>query len=165
MLLANLLKTFKNSDFEVTKNFFDVRWELVKKKMTFYTMKDKKQKKIATFFNQNSKDKKIILHTETTPSANYTIEEFIQETGKDLNIFYSFCRPLMLANVSITIDEESSKTFEINPLYFVSLLGYTNHYALKNSNLELEFLKSDDFFTSWNYIWRIFFTCLWISLC
>ena len=69
------------------------------------------------------------------------IETFNIKTGKELTELYLKSDVILLADVFEKFIKVSIKEFEINPLYCVSLPGYTWECGLKHTNINLQTLQ------------------------
>ena len=85
-------------------------------------------------------------YTEDTEieRRNIIIKYFNTKHGKELNQLYLKSDVILLADVFENFIKVSSKEFGINPLYFVSLPGYTWECGLKYTNKKLQTLQDKD---------------------
>ena len=74
---------------------------------------------------------------EEIQRTNKIIETFNIKTGKELTELYLKSDVILLADVFEKFIKVSLKEFEINPLYCVSLPGYTWECGLKYTNIKL----------------------------
>ena len=66
------------------------------------------------------------------------------KSGKELTKLYSKSDVIILADVFEKFVKVSTEEYGINPVYCVSLPGYTYQYALKYSDIKLQTLKDKD---------------------
>ena len=78
---------------------------------------------------------------EEIQRTNKIIETFNIKTGKELTELYLKSDVILLADVFEKFIKVSLKEFEINPLYCVSLPGYTWECGLKYTNIKLQTLQ------------------------
>ena len=78
---------------------------------------------------------------EEIQRTNKIIETFNIKTGKELTELYLKSDVILLADVFEKFIKVSIKEFEINPLYCVSLPGYTWECGLKYTNIKLQTLQ------------------------
>ena len=78
---------------------------------------------------------------EEIERTNKIIETFNIKTGKELTELYLKSDVILLADVFEKFIKVSIKEFEINPLYCVSLPGYTWECGLKHTNIKLQTLQ------------------------
>ncbi len=91
-----------------------------------------------TTLKQGTPDKKEIKRTMDI------INHFSIQNGKQLTELYLKTDVLLLADVFENFVNISVNEFGINPLYCVSLPGYTWHCGLKYTEIELEYIKNPD---------------------
>ena len=72
------------------------------------------------------------------------IQTFNIKNGEELTQLYLKSDVILLADVFEKFITTSFKTFKINPLYCVSLPGYTWECGLKNTNIKLQTLQDKD---------------------
>ena len=78
---------------------------------------------------------------EEIQRTNKIIETFNIKTGKELTELYLKSDVILLADVFEKFIKVSLKEFKINPLYCVSLPGYTWECGLKHTNIKLQTLQ------------------------
>ena len=83
-------------------------------------------------------------HDEETERTKQITKLFNIKSGKELTKLYSKSDVIILADVFEKFVKVSTEEYSINPLYCVSLPGYTYQYALKYSDIKLQTLKDKD---------------------
>ena len=91
-----------------------------------------------------SKLKKDYPDDEDIERSKEIIEKFNIENGEELTEIYVKSDVLLLACVFKNITKVSVNEFGINPLYCVSLPGYTGQYGLKYTAINLKTLQDKD---------------------
>ena len=72
------------------------------------------------------------------------IRKFDDKNGEQLNRIYLKSDIVLLTDVSEKFMKLSINEFDINPLYCVSLPGYTYQCGLKYTNIRLQTLRDED---------------------
>ena len=66
------------------------------------------------------------------------------KNGEEITKLYCKSDVILLADVIETLVKISSEEYGINPLYCVNLPSYTNHCALKHTDIKLQTLQDKD---------------------
>ena len=149
--MDNLVKTLNiEDDFKILKKVFPKNWELLNKKLAYpyeyFKTLDDYNKDITTLTKQDyfSKLKNDYPCSKEIERTNKIIQTFNITNGEQLTQLYLKSDVILLADVFEKFITTSYKTFKINPLYCVSLPGYTWECGLKNTNIKLQTLQDKD---------------------
>ncbi len=146
--LDQLVKSLESTP--LLKQEFPDDWELLNKKLAYpyekyksiqdydQPARDLKVEDFYTTLKQGTPDNEEIERTMNI------INKFKIESGKDLTKLYLKTDVLLLADVFENFIKISMNEFKINPLYCVSLPGYTWHCGLKHTGIELDYIKDPD---------------------
>ena len=139
--LDNLVKTLNEDDFKILKKEFPDNYELLNKKLAYpyeyFKNLEDYNKDISNLTKQDyfSKLKNDYPCSKEIERTNKIIQTFNITNGEELTQLYLKSDVFLLADVFEKFITTSYKTFKINPLYCVSLPGYTWECGLKNTNI------------------------------
>ena len=133
------------------KKEFPINWELLNKKLAypyeyyFKTLEDyNKNISILTKQDYFSKLKNNYPINGEIERTNKIIQTFNITNGEQLTQLYLKTDVILLADIFEKFITTSFETFKINPLYCVSLPGYTWLCGLKNTNIKLQTLQDKE---------------------
>ena len=145
--LKDHAKNLSNDDFIYLKQEFDQHWRLFKEKLSYpyeyFKIKEDYEKPIeelqqlgekATYSNLNN-DYPGQVEIDRT---YIIIKTFKIKNCKELTQLYNKADVILLADVFENIIKTSKEEFKINPLYSISLPGYTWDVGLRYANNNLE---------------------------
>ena len=148
--LDNLVINFDLDDLEILKKGFSDKWHYLNKTLAYphqyFSSIDDYQKPVNNlkkedFFcklkNKCPDDDEI----ERTKEIN---KLFDIKNAKELTKLYCKSDVILLANVIEKYDKVSSEEYCINPLWCVSLPGYTYQSALKYTDIKLQTIQDKD---------------------
>ena len=148
--LDSLVKNLDKDDFKILKKEFPDKWQYLNKKLAypyeyFNSIEDYKKPvhnlKKEDFF---SKLKNKCPDNEEIQRTKEITEIFNIKNGKELTELYLKCDVLLLACVFEKFIKISVNQYDINPLYCVSLPGYTWQCGLKYTGIILQTLQDKD---------------------
>ena len=148
--LDNLVKNLDEDDFKILKKEFPDKWRYLNKKLAypyeyFNSINDYKKPvndlKKEDFFSKLKNDYPDDDEIERTKEI---IKLFNIKDGEQLTRLYCKTDVILLADVFEKFVKVSTKEYKINPLYCVSLPGYTYQCALKYTNIKLQTLQDKD---------------------
>ena len=152
--LDKLVKNLDGDDFRILKKEFPDKWQYLNKKLAytyqyFNSINDYKKPvndlKKEDFF---SKLKNNYLDDVEIERTKEIIKLFNIKDGEELNKLYCKTDVILLADVFEKFVEVSTEEYKINPLYCLSLPGYTYQCALKYTNIKLQTLQDKDLILS-----------------
>ena len=117
--------------FEILKKEYPDNWQLLNKKLSYpyqyFNKIEDYSKDISTLTKKEyfNKYKKNHPDDEEIERTNKIIQTFINKNGEQLSQLYLKSDVILLADVFEKFNKVSYKQFKINPLYCVSLPGYT----------------------------------------
>ena len=148
--LDKLVKNLDQDDFKILKKEFPNKWQYLNKKLAYPYQ----------YFNSifdyqkpvdNLKKEDFFSKLKNDYPADDEIErkkEFIKlfniKDGEQLTKLYCKSDVILLADVFEKFVKVSTKEYKINPLYCVSLPGYTYQCALKYADIKLQTLQDKD---------------------
>ena len=146
--LDKLVKNLDEDDFKILKKEFPDKWQYLIKKLAypyefFNSIDDYKKpvnvSKKEDFFNKLKND---YPDDEEFERRKEIIKLFNIKDGGELT--KSFCKTdvILLADVFEKFVKVSTKEYKINPLYSVSLPGYTYQCALKYTDIKVQILQN-----------------------
>ena len=148
--LDKLVKHLDEGDFKILKKEFPDKWQYLNKKLAypyenFNNINDYKKpvdnlKKEDLF----SKLKNDYPDNDEIKRTKEIIKLFNIKDGEELTRLYCKTDVILLADVFEKIVKVSTKDYKINPLYCVSLPGYTYQDALKYTDFKLQTLQDKD---------------------
>ena len=148
--LDKLVKNLDGDDFKILKKEFPEKWQYLKKKLAypneyFNSIDDYKKPvdnlKKEDFFSELKND---YLDDGEIERTKEIIKLFNIKDGEELTKLYCKGDVILLADVFEKFVKVSTKEYRINPLYCVSLPGYTYHCALKYTDIKLQTLQDKD---------------------
>ena len=148
--LDKLVKNLDEDDFKILKKEFPDKWQYLNKKLAypyqyFNSIDDYKKPvnnlKKEDFFNKLKNDYPDDDEIERTKEI---IRLFNIKDGEELTKLYCKSDVILLADVFEKFVKVSTKEYKINPLYCVSLPGYTYQCALKYTDIKLQTLQDKD---------------------
>ena len=142
--LDNLVKSLTHDDLIILKQEFNNEWELLSNKLAYpyeyfksmeTYMRDiseiRKKDYFSKLTNKNPDDEEI-------ERTNEIIQKFNIKNGKELTELYLKTDVILLADVFEKFIKVSLEEYKINPLYCVSLPGYTWLCGLKHTGINLQ---------------------------
>ena len=148
--LDKLVKNLDDNDFKILKKEFPDKWQYLNKKLAypyqyFNSIEDYKKPvndlKKEDFFSKLKNDYPDDDEIERTKEI---IKLFNIKNGGELTKLYCKSDVILLADVFEKFVKVSTKEYKINPLYYVSLPGYTYQCALKYTEIKLQTLQDKD---------------------
>ena len=136
------------NDLKVLKEGFPDEWDYLTKKLTypfdFFNSIDDYQKPIDHLRKADFFSKLEIECPEEIQRTMVKIKRFIIKNGEELTEIYLKSDVLLLASVFEKFIKVSVNKFEINPLYSLSVPGYTWQCGLKCTGINLQTLRDKD---------------------
>ena len=148
--LDKLVKNLDEDDFKILKKEFPNKWQYLNKKLAYpyeyFTSTEDYKKPVNDLKKEDffSKLKNDYLDDEEIERTKEIIKLFNIENGKELTNLYCKSDVILLADVFEKFVKVSTKEYGINPLYCVSLPGYTYQCALKYTDIKLQTLQDKD---------------------
>ena len=148
--LDKLVKNLDENDFKILKKEFPDKWHYLNKKLAypyqyFNSINDYKKPvnnlKKEDFFSKLKNDYHDVDEIERTREI---IKLFNIKDGEELTKLYCKSDVILLADVFEKFVKVSTEEYKINPLYCVSLPGYTYQCALKYTDIKLQTLQDKD---------------------
>ena len=148
--LDKLVKNLDEEDFKILKKEFPDKWQFLNKKIAypyqyFNSINDYKKAvndlKKEDFFSKLKNDYPDDVEIARTRKI---IEIFNIKDGEQLTKSYCKSDVILLADVFEKFVKVSTEEYKINPLYCVSLPGYTYQWALKYTDIKLQTLQDED---------------------
>ena len=145
-----LLNYMGENDLKILKAGFPDKWKYLTKKLAypyeFFNSIDDYQKPVNNLKKKHffSKLKNKCPDDEEIQRTMDIIERFNINNGEELTEIYLKSDVLLLACVFEKFIEISINQYDINPLYCVSLPGYTWHCGLKYTGIKLQTLQDKD---------------------
>ena len=148
--LDKLVKNLDENDFKILKKEFPDRWQYLNKKLAypyenFNSIDDYKKPvnnlKKEDFFSKLKNDYPDDDEIERTKEI---IKLFNIKDGEQLTRLYCKTDVILLADVFEKFIKVSFEEYKINPLYCVSLPGFTYQCALKYTDIKLQTLQDKD---------------------
>ena len=148
--MDKLVKNLDEDDFKILKKEFPDKWRYLNKKLAypyeyFNNIDDYKKPvdnlKKEDFFNKLNNDYPDDEEIERTKEI---IKLFNIKDGEQLTKLYCKSDVILLVDVFEKFVEVSTDEYKINPLYCVSLPGYTYQCALKYTDIKLQTLQDKD---------------------
>ena len=148
--LDKLVKNLDEDAFKILKREFPDKWQYLNKKLAypyeyFNSIDDYKKPvdnlKKEDFFSKLKDDYPDDDEIERTKEI---IKQFNIKNGGELTRLYCKSDVILLAYVFEKFIKVSNEEYNINPLYCVSLPGYTYQCALKYTNIKLQTLQDKD---------------------
>ena len=138
------------TDLKILKKEFPDKWKYLTKKLAYpyeyFNSIDDYQKPVNNLKKEHffSKLKNKYPGNEEIQRTMDIIEKFNIKNGEDLTEIYLKSHILLLSCVFEKFIEISINQFDINPLYCVSLPGYTRQCGLKYTGINLQTLQDKD---------------------
>ena len=132
------------------KREFPDKWQYLNKKLAYsyqyFNSIDDYQKPVANFKKEDffSKLKNKSPDDDEIEGTKEIIKLFDIKNGEELTKLYCKSDVILLADVIEKFVKVYSEEFGINPLYSVSLPGYTYQCALKYTDIKLQTLQDKD---------------------
>ena len=148
--LGKLVKNLDDDDFKILKKEFPDKWQYLNKKVAypyeyFNSIEDYKKPvndlKKEDFFSKLKNDYPDDDEIERTKEI---IKLFNIKDGGELTKLYCKSDVIFLADVFEKLVKVSTEEYKINPLYCVSLPGYTYQCAMKYTDIKLQTLQDKD---------------------
>ena len=150
--LDSLVTNLNEDDFKILKKEFPDKWQDFKKKLAYpyeyFNSIDDYKKPVHNLKKEDffSKLKNKYPDDEEIQRTKEIIEIFNIKNGKELTELYLKSDVILLADVFEKFIKVSVNVFDINPLYCVSLPGYTWQCGLKYTGINLQTLQDKDMF-------------------
>ena len=148
--LDKLVKNLKEDDFKILKKEFPDKWQYLNKKLAYpyeyFNSIDDYKKPVNDLKKEDffSKLKNDYPDDEEMKRTTEIIEIFNIKDGEELTRLYCKSDVILLADDFEKFVKVSTKEYKINPLYCVSLPGYTYQCALKYTNIKLQTNQDKD---------------------
>ena len=148
--LDKFLKNIDEDDFEILKKEFPDKWQYLNKKLAYpyqyFTNIDDYKKPVNNLKKEDffSKLKNDYPDDKEIERTKENIKLFDIKNGEELTKLYCKSDVILLADVFGKFLKVSTEEYKINPLYCVSLPGYTYQCALKYTDIKLQTLQDKD---------------------
>ena len=148
--LDKLVKNLDEDDFKFLKKEFPDKWQYLNKKLTYpyqyFNSIDDYQKPVDNLKKEHffSKLKNKCADDDEIERTKEIIKLFDNKNGKQLTKLYCKSDGILLAVVIEKFVNVSFEEYGINPLYCVSLPGYTCQCALRYTDNKLQTLQDKD---------------------
>ena len=148
--LDSLVKNLDEDDFKILKKEFPDKWQYLNKKLAYpyeyFNSIDDYKKPVHNLENKYffSKLKNKCPDDKEIDKTREIIKKFNIKNGKELTELYLKSDVILLADVFENFIEISVDEYGINPLYCVSLPGYTWQCGLKYTGINLQTLQDKD---------------------
>ena len=148
--LDKLVKNLDVDDFKILKKEFPDKWQYLNKKLAYpyqYFISIDDYKKPVDNLNKEDFSNKLKNDYPDDGEIERTkeiIKLFNIKDGEELTKLYCKSDVILLADVFEKFVKVSTKEYGINPLYCVSLPGYTYQCALKYTDIKLQTLQDKD---------------------
>ena len=148
--LDKLVKSLDEDDFKILKKEFPDKWQYLNKKLAYpyqcFNSIDDYQKPVDNIKKEDffSKLKNGYSDDEEIERTKEIIKLFNIKNGEELTRLYCKSDVILLADVFEKFVKVSTEENIINPLYCVSLPGYTYQCALKYTDIKLQTLQDKD---------------------
>ena len=148
--LDSLVKNLDEDDFKIMKKEFPDKWQFLNRKLVYpyeyFNSIDDYQKPVDNLKKEDffSKLKNKSPDDEEIQRTKEIIEIFIIKNGKELTELYLKSDVILLADVFEKFIKLSVDEYGINPLYCVSLPGYTWQCGMKYTDINLQTLQDKD---------------------
>ena len=148
--LDSLVKNLDNDDFIILKKEFPDKWQYLNKKLAYpyeyFNCIDDYQKPVNELKKEHffSKLKNGYPDDEEIQRTKDIIKRFNIKNGEELTQLYLKSDVILLADVFEKFIKISIEEYGINPLYCVSLPGYTWQCGLKYTGINLQTLQDKD---------------------
>ena len=148
--LDSLVKNLDEDDFKILKKEFPDKWRYLNKKLAYpyeyFNSIDDYKKPVHNLKKEDffSKLKNKCPDDEEIQRTKEIIEIFNIKDGKELTELYLKSDVFLLADVFEKFIKISAEEFGINPLYCVSLPGYTWQCGMKYTDINLQTLQDKE---------------------
>ena len=148
--MDKLFKNLDENDFKILKKEFPDKWQYLNKKLAYpyqyFNSIDDYQKPVDNLKKEDffSKLKNGYLDDDEIERTREIIKLFNIKDGEELTKLYCKSDGILLVDVFEKFVKVSTEEYKINPLYCVSLPGYTYQCALKYTNIKLQTLQDKD---------------------
>ena len=148
--LDSLVKNLDEDDFKILKKEFRDNWQYLNKKLAYpyeyFNSIDDYKKPVHNLENKDffSKLKNKCPDEKEIDRTREIIKKFNIKNGKELTELYLKSDVILLADVFEKFIKISVEEFGINPLYCVSLPGYTWQCGMKYTGINLQTLQDKD---------------------
>ena len=148
--LDKLVKNLDEDDFKILKKEFLDKWQYLNKKLAYpyqnFNSINDDQKLVDNLQKEDffSKLKNECPDDDEIERTKEIIKLFDIKNGEELTKLYCKSDVILLADVFEKFVKVSTEEYKINPLYCVSLPGYTYQCALKYTNIKLQTLQDKD---------------------
>ena len=148
--LDSLVKNLDEDDFRILKKEFPDKWKYLNKKLAYpyeyFNSIDDYKKLVHNLENKDffSKLKNKCPDDKEIDRTREIIKKFNIKNGKELTELYLKSDVILLADVFEKFIKVSVNEFGINPLYCVSLPGYTWQAGIKFTEINLQTLQDKD---------------------
>ena len=148
--LDKLVKNLDEDDFKILKKEFPDKWQYLNKKLAYpyeyFNSIDDYKKPVDNLKKEDffSKLKNEYPDDDEIERTKEIIRLFNIKDGEELTKLYCKSDVILLADVFEKFVKVSTEEYKINPLYCVSLPGYTYQCALKYTNIKLQTLQDKD---------------------
>ena len=148
--LDSLVKNLVEDDFKILKKEFPDKWQYLNKKLAYpyeyFNSIDDYKKPVHNLKKEDffSKLKNKCPYDEGIQRTKEIIEIFNIRDGKELTELYLKSDVILLADVFEKFIKISVEEFGINPLYCVSLPGYTWQCGMKYTDINLQTLQDKE---------------------
>ena len=144
------VKNLNEDDFKILKKEFPDKWQYLNKKLAYpyeyFDSIDDYKKPVNNFKKEDffSKLKNDYPDDDEIERTKEIIKLFNIKDGEELTKLYCKSDVILLADVFENFVKVSTEEYKINPLYCVSLPGYTYQCALKYTDIKLQTLQDRD---------------------
>ena len=148
--LDKLVKNLDEDDFKILKKEFPDKWQYLNKKLAYpyeyFNSIDDYKKAVNDLKKEDffSKLKNDYSNDEEIERTKEIIKLFNIKDGEELTKLYCKSDVILLPDVFEKCVKVSTEDYKINPLYCMSLPGYTYQYALKYTDIKLQTLQDKD---------------------
>ena len=148
--LDKLVKNLDEDDFKTLKKEFPDKWQYLNRKLAYpyeyFNSIDDYKKPVNDLKKEDffSKLKNEYPNDDEIKRTKEIIEIFNIKDGGELTRLYCKTDVILLADVFEKFVKVSTEEYKINPLYCVSLPGYTYQCALKYTDIKLQTLQDKD---------------------
>ena len=148
--LEKLLNNLDEDDFKILRKEFPDKWQYLNKKLAYpyqsFNSIDDYKKPVDNLKKEDffSKLTNKCLNDSVIERTREIIKLFNIEDGGELTKLYCKSDVILLADVFEKFVKVSTEEYKINPLYCVSLPGYTYQCALKYTDIKLQTLQDKD---------------------
>ena len=148
--MDKLVKNLDEDDFKILKKEFPDKWQYLNKNIAYpyqyFNSIDDYEKSVDNLKKEDflSKIKNDYPDDEEIERTKEIIKLFNIKDGEELTKLYCKSDVILLADVFEKFVKVPTKEYRINPLYCVSLPGFTYQCALKYTDIKLQTLQDKD---------------------